>query len=147
MFLSGWEWFCNLSAEYSVLRFWLCVVFSPPVRLEKYGNHLKNTEKNIFLNILAVILYSNVKLTVLIWIFLETDVLSSSLSRFVYYYYYDDGDDDDDYYYAVVIFKTNNLLKGLRISNRYAMQIYLERVDVPAIVSTVHSCEGEVLML
>lgn len=72
MFLSGWEWFCNLSAEYSVLCFWLCVVFSPPVRLEKYGNRLKNTEKNInkykkiFLNILAVILYSNVKLTVLI---------------------------------------------------------------------------------
>ena len=65
-FSSGWEWFCNLSAEYSVLCFWLCVVFSPPVRLEKYGNHLKNTEKNIFLNILAVILYSNVKLTVLI---------------------------------------------------------------------------------
>ena len=31
--------------------------------------------------------------------FLETDVLSSSLSRFVYYYYYDDGDDDDYYYY------------------------------------------------
>ena len=64
MFLSGWEWFCNLSPEYSVLCFWLCVVFSPPIRLEKYGNHLKNTEKNIFLNILAVILYSNVKLTV-----------------------------------------------------------------------------------
>ena len=64
MFLSGWEWFCNFSVEYSALCFWLCVVFSPPVRLEKYGNHLKNTEKNIFLNILAVILYSNVKLTV-----------------------------------------------------------------------------------
>ena len=66
MFLSGWEWFCNLSAEHLVLCFWLCVGFSPPVRLEKYGKHLKNTEKNIFLNILAVILYSNVKLTVLI---------------------------------------------------------------------------------
>lgn len=64
MFLSGWDWFCSLSAEYSVLCFWLCVVFSPPVRLEKYGNHLKNTEKKIFLNILAVIVYSNVKLTV-----------------------------------------------------------------------------------
>lgn len=37
--------------------------------------------------------------------------------------------------------------RDLRISNRYAMQSYLERVDVPAIVSTVHSCEGEVLML
>ena len=37
--------------------------------------------------------------------------------------------------------------RDLRISNRYAMQIYLERVYVPAIVSTVHSCEGEVLML
>ena len=150
MFLSGWEWFCNFSVEYSALCFWLCVVFSPPVRLENRGNHWKNTEKNIFLNILAVILYSNVKLTVLIWIFLETDVLSSSLSRFVYYYYYDDGDDDDDddyYYYCCCYFQNKQSSRDLRISNRYAMQIYLERVYVPAIVSTVHSCEGEVLML
>ena len=98
--------FCNFSVEYSALCFWLCVVFSPPVRLENRGNHWKNTEKNIFLNILAVILYSNVKLTVLIWIFLETDVLSSSLSRFVYYYYYDDDDDDDDNdYYCCCYFQ------------------------------------------
>lgn len=47
---------------------------------------------------------------------------------------------------AVVIFKTI-FSRDLRIRNRYAMQIYLERVDVPAIVSTVHSCEGDVLML
>ena len=48
---------------------------------------------------------------------------------------------------AVIIFKQTIFSRDLRISNRYAMQIYLERVDVPAIVSTVHSCEGEVLML
>ena len=65
----------------------------------KLRKSLKELREKYILNILAVILYSNVKLTVPIWIFLETDVLSSSLSRFVYYYYYDDGDDDDDYYY------------------------------------------------